>query len=188
MPPAGDAAVASRAQSRMAAAVSDAELIRAVAAGDEMALGEIARRYRTPIQRMCRKIAGADSDDCAQEVLTRVWRKASLYNPASGNAAGWLMTLARNAAYNVVRGHRLAVVELETDPAVEDPSPVDRFWVEEALASLPDQQRMVLELAYFHDRSQTQIAAELGVPLGTVKSWNRRGLNRLAELLQEAPR
>ena len=133
------------------APASDAQLICAIAAGDEIALGEIARRYRTPIQRLCRRIAGADSDDCAQEALARIWRKAALYNPAGGNAAGWLMTLTRNSAYNLVRNRRPPT----------------------------------LELAYFHDRSQGEIAAELGVPLGTVKSWSRRGLNQLAVRMRE---
>ncbi len=173
---------------RSASAATDAELIHAVAAGDDLALAEIARRYRSPIQRLCRRIAPGDSEDCAQEVLTRVWRKAALYSPSSGSAAGWLMTLTRNAAYNLVRGRRDAITDGAIEVAVDDPSPVDRFWIERALAELPQQQRTVLELAYFHDRSQTQIASELGVPLGTVKSWSRRGLNRLAELLREEAR
>ena len=167
------------------APASDAQLICAIAAGDEIALGEIARRYRTPMQRLCRRIAGADSDDCAQEALARIWRKAALYNPAGGNAAGWLMTLTRNSAYNLVRNRRPPTLELAIEPVVEDPSPVDRLWIEQALAGLPAPQRNVLELAYFHDRSQVEIAAELGVPLGTVKSWSRRGLNQLAVRMRE---
>ena len=167
------------------APASDAQLICAIAAGDEIALGEIARRYRTPMQRLCRRIAGADSDDCAQEALARIWRKAALYNPASGAAAGWLMTLTRNSAYNLVRNRRPPALELAIEPVVEDPSPVDRLWIEQALAGLPAPQRNVLELAYFHDRSQVEIAAELGVPLGTVKSWSRRGLNQLAVRMRE---
>jgi RNA polymerase sigma-70 factor (ECF subfamily) len=57
--------------------------------------------------------------------------------------------------------------------------------VEEALGKLTAHERQVIELAYFADLSQTQIAAKLGVPLGTVKSWTRRGLNHLAALLAE---
>jgi RNA polymerase sigma-70 factor (ECF subfamily) len=62
---------------------------------------------------------------------------------------------------------------------------IDRFWLEAALERLPHHERAVIELAYFADRTQVQIAASLGVPLGTVKSWTRRGLNRLATLLGE---
>ena len=62
---------------------------------------------------------------------------------------------------------------------------VDAFWLESGLARLVPHERQVIELAYFADLSQTQIAERLGVPLGTVKSWTRRGLNRLATLLGE---
>src|SRR5262249_33418424 len=74
--------------------------------------------------------------------------------------------------------------ELADDAAVEAPD-VDRFWVEAALERLPERERHVIELAYFHDLSQRAIAAELRVPLGSVKSWTRRGLHRLATLLGE---
>jgi RNA polymerase sigma-70 factor (ECF subfamily) len=68
--------------------------------------------------------------------------------------------------------------------AVEAPD-VDRFWVDAALEQLPERERQVIELAYFHDLSQSAIAAKLRVPLGSVKSWTRRGLHRLATLLGE---
>jgi RNA polymerase sigma factor (sigma-70 family) len=68
---------------------------------------------------------------------------------------------------------------------VPDPEAHEPLWLEEALAQLPLREREVIELAYFADLSQTQIAQRLGVPLGTVKSWTRRGLNRLALLLDE---
>jgi RNA polymerase sigma-70 factor (ECF subfamily) len=61
---------------------------------------------------------------------------------------------------------------------------VERFWLEAALEQLRPQERQAIELAYFADLSQVQIAAALGVPLGTVKTWTRRGLNRLASLLE----
>ena len=60
---------------------------------------------------------------------------------------------------------------------------LDRFWLDGALERLPHQERTAIELAYFEDRSQSAIASDLGVPLGSVKSWTRRGLNRLATLL-----
>jgi RNA polymerase sigma-70 factor (ECF subfamily) len=78
------------------------------------------------------------------------------------------------------------------DPALADRpveesagTAVDHFWLEGALERLPHHERAVIELAYFADRSQAQIADALGVPLGTVKSWTRRGLNRLASILGE---
>jgi RNA polymerase sigma-70 factor (ECF subfamily) len=164
---------------------SDAQLLAAVAAGSEGALAELSRRYHAAVERVCRSVVGRDSADCTQEVFVRVWRKADLYDERQGSATGWLMKLTRNVAYNLTRKTRFSVVELDTEPAVEDGSPVERFWLEQALAALPERQRTVIELAYFHDRSQVQIAAELGVPLGTVKSWTRRGMNRLAQLMEQ---
>ncbi len=167
---------------------SDAELLLAVGGGSETAFAEFARRYRSLVERTCRAVVGSDSDDCAQEVFVRIWRKARLYDPDRGSAPGWVLTLTRSVAYSLTRKTRLTTLPIDAEPLVEDASPLDRFWIEGALAQLPPHERTALELAYFHDRSQSQIAAELSVPLGTVKSWSRRGLNRLALLLEDAER
>jgi RNA polymerase sigma-70 factor (ECF subfamily) len=66
-----------------------------------------------------------------------------------------------------------------------DEAAVDGFWLDGALARLPERERHVIELAYYCDMSETTIAKRLGVPLGSVKSWKRRGLNRLATLLDK---
>ena len=73
--------------------------------------------------------------------------------------------------------------ELVVD-AVEPPA-VDAFWLDDALARLSERERTVIELAYYRDLSESAIAKRLQVPLGSVKSWKRRGLNRLATLLGE---
>src|SRR5262245_44513549 len=79
---------------------SDAQLLEAVAAGKEAAFEELRHRYRHAVDRVCRTIAGPDGEDCEQEVFTRVWRKAALFDPARGSAAAWLMTLTRRTALN----------------------------------------------------------------------------------------
>ena len=154
-----------------------------MAAGSEPAFEELRRRYRTAVENACRSLAGVDADDCAQEVFTRVWRKAPLFDAARGSAAAWLLTLARNVARNVRAKHRPSTIPLSQDDLIEEGPTVDRFWLEAALERLAPQERTVIELAYYEDRSQSEIAANLGVPLGTVKGWTRRGLNRLATLL-----
>ena len=166
-----------------AAGPSDAELLSAVAAGSEPAFEELRRRYRAPVENACRTLAGGDADDCAQEVFTRIWRKAPLFDAARGSAAAWLLTLARNVARNVRAKGPPPTVPVADDDLIEEAPTVDRFWLEAALRRLPPQERTVIELAYYEDRSQREIAANLGVPLGTVKGWTRRGLNRLATLL-----
>ena len=164
---------------------SDAELLRAIGEGSEPAFEELRSRYRRAVERACRSIAGSEPEDCAQEVFARIWRKAALYDRRRGSAPAWLMTLARRTALNFRRRREAPLRdELVDDPPPEDPD-IDAFWVEAALQRLPERQRLVIELAYFHDLSQSAIASKLGVPLGSVKSWTRRGLNRLATLLGE---
>jgi RNA polymerase sigma-70 factor (ECF subfamily) len=164
---------------------SDAELLLAIGEGSEPAFEELRSRYRRAVERACRSIVGSEPEDCAQEVFARIWRKASLYDRHRGSAPAWLMTLARRTALNFRRQREVPLPdELVDEPASEAPD-IDAFWVEAALRRLPERQRLVIELAYFHDLSQSAIAAKLGVPLGSVKSWTRRGLNRLATLLGE---
>jgi RNA polymerase sigma-70 factor, ECF subfamily len=167
------------------AAASDAELLRAIGEGSEPAFEELRNRYRRAVERACRSIVGGELEDCAQEVFVRIWRKASLYDRSRGSAPAWLLTVARRTALNFRRRREASIPdELVDESAVEAPD-VDRFWVEAALERLPERERAVIELAYFNDLSQSAIATELRVPLGSVKSWTRRGLHRLADLLDE---
>lgn len=168
---------------------TDAELLRAIGRGSEIAFDELRLRYQRAVERACRPIVGAEVEDCAQEVFARVWRKATLYDEGRGSAAAWLLTLARRVALNLRhdrdRPGRATLTEVET--AAVGPPEIDRSWLGAALERLPERERQVIELAYFGGLSQSRVAAELGVPLGSVKSWTRRGLNRMATLLGEKP-
>ena len=165
----------------------DGALLAEVASGCEPAFEELRRRYRASVEWTCRSLlrAGAE-EDCAQEVFTRVWQKAHLFDASRGSVAAWLFTLTRNVARNF--GAKRIAEPMALDPADGQLTPeptVERFWLEGALEQLPAKERQAIELAYFADLSQAQIAAALGVPLGTIKTWTRRGLNRLAGLLAE---
>jgi len=165
---------------------TDAELLNAIGLGNEPAFEELRHRYRRAVERACRSIVGFDLEDCAQEVFVRIWRKASLFERGRGSAPSWLLLLARRTALNIRQARRAPTpVDSIDETAALEPPQVDRLWLDSALAKLPERERLVLELAYFNDLSQSQIATELGVPLGSVKSWTRRGLNRLATLLGE---
>jgi RNA polymerase sigma-70 factor (ECF subfamily) len=169
------------------AVASDAELLRAVADGSDAAFEELRHRYQGAVERTCRSILRGGAEDCAQEAFVRIWQKARLFDPQRGTAAAWLLTLTRNVAYNVGAKKQPEPVEHAPDNAQADDLAfsVDGFWLEAGLSRLEAHERQVIELAYFADLSQAQIADRLGVPLGTVKSWTRRGLNRLATLLGE---
>jgi RNA polymerase sigma-70 factor, ECF subfamily len=164
---------------------TDAELLRAIGEGSEPAFEELRSRYRRAVERACGSIVGGELEDCAQEVFVRIWRKASLYDRSRGSAPAWLLTVARRTALNFRRRREVSIPDELVDESAVEPPDVDRFWVEAALERLPERERVLIELAYFHDLSQSAIARELRVPLGSVKSWTRRGLHRLANLLDE---
>jgi RNA polymerase sigma-70 factor (ECF subfamily) len=171
---------------RAGAGAGDAELLAAIAAGSEPAFEELRTRYGRAVRRVCRAACRGEQEDCEQEVFARIWRKAALFDPGRGSAAAWLLTIARRTA---------AKQKITPEPSVPpdewllgdriDEADVDAFWLDAALARLPERERRVIELAYYSDISETTIAKQLGVPLGSVKSWKRRGLNRLASLLDE---
>jgi RNA polymerase sigma-70 factor (ECF subfamily) len=164
---------------------SDVELLQAVAAGSESAFAQLRDRYGRAVRRVCRSVAGAEREDCEQEVFARVWRKAALFDPGRGSAAVWLLTVARRTALNLQDG-RTPPLPIEGAVAADErPPDLDAFWLQAALERLPERERSVIELAYYDDLSESAIAKRLRVPLGSVKSWKRRGLNRLASLLGE---
>jgi RNA polymerase sigma-70 factor (ECF subfamily) len=164
---------------------SDAELLQAIAAGSEAAFEEFRARYRHAVARVCGTLAESDREDCEQEVFARIWRKAALFDPGRPSAAAWVLTLARRTALNLQAARR-PVTPIDHEPvAGAEPPDVDAFWLEHALARLTERERTVIELAYYRDLSESAIAKRLHVPLGSVKSWKRRGLNRLALLLGE---
>jgi RNA polymerase sigma-70 factor (ECF subfamily) len=171
------------------AEVGDGELLRQIAMGNEEAFHILWDRFGPGIFTVCRRRladAGA-AEDATQETFTSVWRRAGTFDPARGSAAGWLYAIARNAAAQLVRrrhtGANLAVLDEQT--ADESDDPVMRLAVHAALVRLPATEREVLELAYFEDMTQTEIANRLRLPLGTVKTRTRSGLQRLSTYLEE---
>lgn len=170
---------------------ADADLLTAIADGSEPAFQELRRRYRRSVEGTCARISGTGCcEDCAQEVFVRIWQKARLYDSTRGSVAVWVSTLANNVARNHRRGQPRDVPHAPADERAADEAggerlDIERFWISAALERLPHHERRVIELAYRHDMSQAQIARALNTPLGTVKTWTRQGLHRLATLLEE---
>jgi RNA polymerase sigma factor (sigma-70 family) len=137
------------------------------------------------------------AEEIAQETLVIVWRKAALYDPRGGDAAAWIYTIARNlctdAARRVTRsGKAVAASALEswTEPfwtAGGFEHPMDGERVREALRKLPADQKIAIKLAYLEERPHSEIATELQIPLGTVKSRIRLAMARLRTLLDDRP-
>lgn len=169
-------------------------LLTQIAAGDQGAVDEFIRRHTNAVwglaRRFCRN--AEDAEDATQEILVEVWRSAERYNPEAGSELTFLMTIARRRLIDRARrqGRQLPVDLLaDVDPA--NPKP-ERDTVElgdevakaqAALQKLRPEQRQVLELSLRDGRTHQEIAAETGMPLGTVKSHARRGLIRLREMM-----
>jgi RNA polymerase sigma-70 factor (ECF subfamily) len=166
-------------------ATSDTALMQAIASGSEPAFEELRRRYAGAVSAVCRSVAGSDQEDCEQEVFARVWRKARLFDPERGSVAAWLLTVTRRTAINARPDRQASPSDEHAPEAAVAPPEIDSFWLGAALARLGERERQVIELAYYDDLSESAIAARLQVPLGSVKSWKRRGLNRLASILSE---
>ena len=172
---------------------TDGELIERVAGGDAPAFEELYRRYARAVLGLALRRLGdrGRAEDAAQDAFIAIWRSARTYDPDRGTGAPWLYAVARNAITDGLRRTPEPVAELQDEPGSEA-GPADRVeagwtaWrVHRALEVLPPHERPVIELAYWRGLSQSEIAASLDLPLGTVKTRTRSALARLAEALEE---
>ena len=177
--------------------ISDAELLKAIVRGDEAALAACYDRYRLILFSLILRILHdrQEAEDVLQEVFLQVWRRARDFDESRGRAFTWLVTIARSRALDRLRANasraRLAT-EAEQEPRADIGDAAEEALkseagavVRRALAELPEEQRRALFMAYFEGLTQTEIAARLGDPLGTVKTRMRSGLMKLRELLRQ---
>lgn len=171
---------------------SDADLLVRVADRDREEFEVLYHRYiRSIFGLALRKLRDRQkAEDAAQETFAAIWRSAASYRPERGPAAPWLYAVARNAIVDRLRARVEPPGEVPDLPTAE-PGPSDRAeesytaWrVHRALEELPEREREVLELAYWSELSQSEVAEFLHIPLGTVKTRTRSALSRLAGLLE----
>ncbi len=177
-----------------ARAAADVAVEQAWAAGDESALRMAWDQFGTLVFTYCSRALGDRhaAADCTQETFVSAWRSRARFDPARGSLAGWLLAIARHRTLDAFRtGARVPAPGLAPAEAERpDPRPApddrlaDRLLVAHALESLGPRARRVVELAFWSDLTQTDIAATLGLPLGTVKSDMRRALQRLRPHLE----
>ena len=156
-------------------------------AGDEDAVRAAWEHWSGLVHRLCRRsLSAADADDVTQQVFIEAWRKRDRYDPSRGPLPAWLLGIARLRVLDQLRRPRAEPVGTdiaggsgERATADDVDALADRLLVADALARLPDTQRRVLELAYHQDLGHRDIAGQLGLPVGTVKSHLARGLARL---------
>jgi RNA polymerase sigma-70 factor, ECF subfamily len=174
---------------------SDIELVQQIAQGGSAALEELSRRYLAFLRSEAYRILGDPDDaaDVAQEVLWKVWRHAGEYDPAKAGVSTWLGVLTRRLAIDRLRQRQRRLRLLDEQPRESEailPEAPERLHadhrsrvVRSALRELPREQRKILELMYFREMSQREIANATGVPLGTVKTRAGLAVRRLRQVL-----
>jgi RNA polymerase sigma-70 factor (ECF subfamily) len=155
---------------------------------DRAAFAALFRHFAPRVKAFLMKSgAGAAlAEECAQDVMATLWQKAHLFDPARASVSTWVYTIARNRRIDALRKARRAEPEeLDWGPEPE-PDQAEVLEAQQeterlgrALAALPGPQRTLIERAFYGDLSHSEIAAETGLPLGTIKSRIRLALDKL---------
>jgi RNA polymerase sigma-70 factor (ECF subfamily) len=181
---------------RGAAPESEREMAALLRRGEASAIEGLYARYGRLAFGLAFRILGdgGAAEDVVQEAFLALWRNALRFDAERGSLRAWLLAIVRNRAVDQLRGRRTALensVEMVAAPRAEEMEAweamsleLERKQVREALASLPQEQRQSLELAYFEGLSHSEIATRMEVPLGTVKGRMRLGLEKVRSFLQ----
>jgi RNA polymerase sigma-70 factor (ECF subfamily) len=155
---------------------------------DKVAFAALFRHFAPRVKGFLMKsgMSAALAEECAQDVLATLWQKSHLFDPTRASVATWVFTIARNRRIDAAR--RAARPEPEDLPWGPEAEPDQQEALEmaqeterlgAALALLPEAQRALIEKAYFGELTHTEIAAETGLPMGTIKSRIRLALDKL---------
>lgn len=160
-----------------------------MARGDADALKALSARYSRVLVALARRIVGndADAEEIGADALWQAWRSAGTFDPARGSVSVWLVTLGRSRAIDRLRANKSREFRPEAnDIAAETTDPRDDIDLAEravvvraALAQLESNEKTALEMAYYSDLSQSEIATKLGIPLGTVKTRIRSAMIKM---------
>ena len=176
-------------------------LLPAVAHGDMAAFEQLYDRHSSTLYALLLRILSNadDAQEVLQETFVKAWTNAKMFDSVRGSDVAWLISIARSRGIDRLRsrkirgdrendaGREISVVSsfvvnrTGADDAIQSQ---ERIAVRGALAELPDAQRMALELAYFEGMSQSEIAAKLSEPLGTIKTRMQLGMKKLRERLR----
>jgi len=174
-----------------------AALLPAVAEGNVSAFEQLYDRYSGTVYALLLRILSNadDAQEVLQETFVKAWTSARMFQAVRGSEVAWLISIARSRAIDRLRSRKIryeredeAGREMstlycldDTDSAVQSE---ERTAVRGALSSLPEPQRVALELAYFEGLSQSEIAAKLHEPLGTIKTRMQLGMKKMREALR----
>lgn len=176
------------------------DLVRASAAGDQVALHALYERAHRPVFTLAVRLTGSRevAEEVTLDVFHDVWRKASRYDPANGTVLGWIMNQARSRSIDRLRfdqrrkranGGAPADAAEEAAPPAKDPVELleQAASLQGALACLNADERRAIESAFFDELTHVEVAARLNEPLGTVKTRIRSGLHKLRKALAAGP-
>jgi RNA polymerase sigma-70 factor (ECF subfamily) len=187
----GLARAAERADVETGSNADDAKLVAAAAIGDRNALAQLYDRFAPILLAVATRILRErrEAEDLLHDVFLEVWRQAGDYDEKRGSVRAWLLVRLRSraldrrksaAATRFVSGDAERILDEREGGGGDDPSLApDRTKVRKVIATLPDEQRTVLELGYFEGLSSSEIAARIDAPIGTVKSRVAAALARL---------
>lgn len=172
-----------------------ASLLQSVSNGNRAAFGEVYRRTSAKLYGICLRLLGseAEAQDALQEVYVLVWRKADQFDRAKASPITWLAVLARNKSIDRLRRRNAASDELDAAADIVDDRPsafevlsdaVDAARLGLCLDELDARPRAMIRAAFLDGASYPELAEREQVPLGTMKSWIRRGLQRLRGCLE----
>ena len=202
LPPYLSIAMPSDSRSSLPSGEQLSQLLVAVGkAGDRQAFAALFKHFAPRLKSYLARSGSSDAqaEEFAQEAMVNVWRRAASFDPRQAAASTWIFTVARNLRVDHYRrlGHRMEQAGLASDDegvlteeTDESPDPEARLFglecergVRAALATLPPEQQQVLRLSFYEEHPHATIAAELGIPLGTVKSRVRLALGQLRRKL-----
>lgn len=170
-------------------------MLEAVSRGDRGAFSRLYQRTSAKLYGICLRLLGseAEAQDALQEIYVLVWEKAGKFDAAKASAITWLAVLARNKAIDRLRRRSVADAGLDSAAEVEDDSPSafevvgekqDVARLVNCLDELDERARQMIRAAFLDGASYPELAERESVPLGTMKSWIRRGLQRLRGCLE----
>lgn len=169
----------------------EAALLLSVASGDQHAMADLYDTYAGPLYRYGYRRLGSTTlaEDLVQRVMTRLWQLADRYDPSRGSVRTWVFTIARTSCIDLHRAQPPAAVEASRrgEAAIDDDIEqlLHAELIRVALDRLSPDHRQVVDLSYFAGLTQVEVAARLGVPLGTVKSRSFYALKALRLTLEE---
>lgn len=172
-------------------------LLRATAAGDRAAFEALYVRTSAKLFGVCLRILGqpGEAEEALQDAYLAIWRKAERFDAALASPITWLAMVARNKAIDRLRADRVGrastAIDLQAELADENPNAAalaeadaEGRRLRRCIDELPNEQRNAVRIAFFEGCTYEELAARGGHPLGTVKSWIRRGLLRLKACLE----